>query len=200
MAKNNKPFSTDFSTYQDWKKAHPEDTPYNRRINNAHKKYPNKTLKELRGHSKPSKNPQIMELVIQGNAVTDTRSSTAGNVYIEVYIQSSRTDRQIAADILKHLNLNELNIYPKPVKPPKEPIKPLTIAFREHPPKGKKIVSQRKMKNDLIKEIESQLHAAGQKNASGKSHHSKAEQEMRNKRREQKRNDLKKRYDDNEFY
>ena len=188
-------FSPDYKTFEAWNRGHPANTPYNKRIRAGHEKYPKKTLRELRGHTKKAPQPKTMQIIVQGNAVTDSRSSTAGNVYIEVYIKSSRPEEKIAADILKHLNLNELNVYPKPENPPKKSPKPLTIAFRENVPKGKKSVSQRTMKANLVKEIESQLHEARPK----KSHHSKGESERRKKAREEKRNDLKRRYDDNEF-
>ena len=192
-------FSPDYKTFEAWNRGHPANTPYNRRIRAGHEKYPKKTLRELRGHTKKAPQPKTMQIIVQGNAVTDSRSSTAGNVYIEVYIKSTRSEEKIASDILKHLNLNELNVYPKTVKPPNKPLKPLTIAFRENVPKGKKTVSQRTMKANLIKEIESQLHTAGQKNTPGKSHHSPWESERRKQAREQKRNELKRRYDENEF-
>ena len=192
-------FSPDYKTFEAWNRGHPANTPYNKRIRAGHEKYPKKTLRELRGHTKKAPKPKTMQIIVQGNAVTDSRSSTAGNVYIEAYVKSSRPQEKIAADILKHLNLNELNIYPKPEKPPKKSPKPLTIAFRENVPKGKKSVSQRTMKANLVKEIESQLHAAGSKNASKKPHRSNAEIERMKQARENKRNDLKRRYDDNEF-
>ena len=31
-------FSKDFKTFSEWRKAHPEDTQYNKRIVNEHKK------------------------------------------------------------------------------------------------------------------------------------------------------------------
>lgn len=43
-------FSKDYRTFKDWKKEHSESTAYNRRISNAHKKYPNASLSQLRGH------------------------------------------------------------------------------------------------------------------------------------------------------
>ena len=184
-------FSPDYKTFEAWNRGHPANTPYNKRIRAGHEKYPKKTLRELRGHTKKAPQPKTMQIIVQGNAVTDSRSSTAGNVYIEAYVKSTRPEEKIASDILKHLNLNELNVYPKPDSGKK----PLTIAFRENVPKGKKTVSQRTMKANLIKEIESQLHEAGPK----KSHHAKGESERRKQAREQKRNELKRRYDDNEF-
>ena len=50
-------FSTDFKTYNDWLKAHPESTPYNLRIARMHERYPNASLTQLRGHAFRGKRP-----------------------------------------------------------------------------------------------------------------------------------------------
>ena len=97
-------FSKNYKTFSDWKKAHPEDTPYNRRIINEHKKHPNATLSQLRGHPKgkqksvsklKTKKPKKMQIMVKGIEVTDDRNETGTLVYYEFYIESTRSEEQI---------------------------------------------------------------------------------------------------------
>lgn len=48
-------FSKDYKTFSDWLKDHPKKSAYNKRIINAHKKYPKASLSQLRGHPNKSK-------------------------------------------------------------------------------------------------------------------------------------------------
>ncbi len=48
-------FSKDYRTFEDWLKAHPEQTAYNLRIIRSHSKYPNASLSQLRGHASKGK-------------------------------------------------------------------------------------------------------------------------------------------------
>jgi hypothetical protein len=50
-------FSTDFSVYDDWLKAHPERTPYNLRVVRTHERFPSASLTQLRGHASKGKRP-----------------------------------------------------------------------------------------------------------------------------------------------
>ena len=50
-------FSKDYRTFEDWLKAHPEQTAYNLRIIRSHSKYPNASLSQLRGHTSNGKKP-----------------------------------------------------------------------------------------------------------------------------------------------
>ena len=205
------PFSRDYPTYQDWKRAHPADTPYNRRITGEHKLHPRANLTQLRGHpekrrkpvtrlkpKKERKKPVKMQVVISGNIVLDDRSQTATNVYYEVYILSARDPDAISEEILTTLQLNSINVYARPDDDP-DTFVPVTVAFRENVPKKGKVMSQKKMKADIMEKIKSSLHPARPRNRSGASHHSAGESARRKQIREETRNEKKRRYDENEY-
>ena len=202
-------FSKDFPTFQSWKTAHPENTPYNRRIINEHRKYPKANLTQLRGHpgkrkpvsklkpKKERKKPRKMEIVVSGNAVTDDRSHTATNVYVEMYIKSARDEEQIAKEILKMLEDKGIEVFPTEQD---ENVKAVTVSFRENVPRGSgKVVLQKKAKESVYQEIEKEMHPAKPHNKAGVSHHSKGELERRKEQRRRQREEKKRRYDDNEF-
>ena len=50
-------FSKDYRTFEDWLKAHPEQTAYNQRIIRGHSVFPKATLSQLRGHAPKGKKP-----------------------------------------------------------------------------------------------------------------------------------------------
>ena len=203
------PFSKDFPTFQDWLKAHPEKTPYNRRIVNEHRQHPKANLSQLRGHPgkkrkpvselKPKrerKKPKKMQVIVSGNAVSDDRSHTAANVYAEVYIKSARDEEKIADDILKYLKDKGIKVFPTEQD---ENIKAVTVNFRENVPKGGKVISQKRALESAYQEVEKEMHPAKPHNKPGVSHHSKHEYERRKEQRRIAREEKKRRYDDNEF-
>ena len=205
------PFSRDYPTYQDWKRAHPADTPYNRRITGEHRLHPRANLTQLRGHpekrrkpvtrlkpKKERKKPVKMQVVISGNIVLDDRSQTATNMYYEAYIRSARDPDAISDEILKMLKENGINVYARPDDDP-DTFVPVTVAFRENVPKKGKVISQKKMKADTMDKIKSGLHPARPRNRSGASHHSSGESARRKRIREETRNEKKRRYDENEY-
>ena len=205
------PFSRDYPTYRDWKRAHPADTPYNRRITGEHKLHPRANLTQLRGHpekrrkpvtrlkpKKERKKPVKMQVVISGNIVLDDRSQTATNVYYEAYILSARDPDAISDEILEMLKENGINVYARPDDDP-DTFVPVTVAFRENVPKKGKVTSQNKMKANTMDKIKSGLHPARPRNRSGASHHSAGESARRKQIREETRNEKKRRYDENEY-
>ena len=203
------PFSKDFPTFQDWLKAHPENTPYNRRIVSEHKKYPRATLSQLRGHpgkkrkpvsklkpKKERKKPKKMQIIVSGNAVTDDRSHTAANVYSEFYIRSNRSDTEIADEIFQYLNYKGIHIYTPEMD---ENFTGVTVNFRENVPKGGKIMPIKKAKEMIYNGIEKELHPAGPHSKPGKSHHAPDEYIRRKEQRRKAREEKRRRYDNNEF-
>jgi len=202
-------FSKDYSTFQDWLKAHPESTPYNRRIVGEHRKHPRANLSQLRGHPGKRRKPvselkpkrerkksKKMQVIVSGNAVTDDRSHTAKNVYAEVYIRSTRDEDKIADDILRYLKDKGIKVFPVEQD---ENIKAVTVNFRENVPKGGKVVSQRKALEATYHEIDKEMHPSKPHNRPGVSHHSKHEHERRKEQRRKAREEKKRRYDENEF-
>lgn len=199
-------FSKDYRTFQDWLKAHPENTSYNRRIIGEHKKHPKANLSQLRGHpgkkrkpvsklkpKKERKKPKKMEIVVSGNAVTDDRSETAKNVYAEVYIRSTRDEDKIADDILKYLKDKGIKVFPVEQD---ENIKAVTVNFRENVPKGSgKVISQKKAKEFIYNEIDKEMQPARPKKKGDRTKEYQKRKEKRIKEREEK----KRRYDNNEF-
>ena len=205
------PFSRDYPTYRDWKRAHPADTPYNRRITGEHKLHPRANLTQLRGHpekrrkpvtrlkpKKERKKPVKMQVVISGNIVLDDRSQTATNVYYEAYIQSARDPDAISDEILEMLKENGINVYARPDDDP-DTFVPVTVAFRENVPKKGEVTSQKTMKANTLYKIKSSLHPVRPRNRSGASHHSAGESARRKQVREETRNEKKRRYDENEY-
>ena len=203
------PFSKDFPTFQDWLKAHPESNSYNRRIISEHRKHPKANLSQLRGHpgkkrkpvsklkpKKERKKPKKMQVIVSGNAATDDRSSTAKNVYAEVYIRSARDEEKIADDILKYLKDKGIKVFPTEQD---ENIKAVTVNFRENVPKGGKVISQKRALESAYQEVEKEMHPAKPHNKPGVSHHTKGESERRKEQRRKAREEKKRRYDDNEF-
>ena len=199
-------FSKDYRTFQDWLKAHPENTSYNRRIIGEHKKHPRANLSQLRGHpgkkrkpvsklkpKKERKKPKKMEIVVSGNAVTDDRSNTAKNVYAEVYIKSTRDEDKVADDILKYLKDKGIKVFPVEQD---ENIKAVTVNFRENVPKGGgKVISQKKAKEFIYHEIDKEMQPAKPKKKGDRTREYQKRKEKRMKEREEK----KRRYDDNGF-
>ena len=205
------PFSRNYPTYQDWKHAHPANTPYNRRITGEHRLHPRANLTQLRGHpsksrkpvtrlklKKERKKPVKMQVVISGNIVLDDRSQTATNVYYEAYILSARDPGAISDEILEMLKENGINVYARPDDDP-DTFVPVTVAFRENVPKKGKVMSQKTMKANTMNKIKSSLHPARPRNRSGASHHSAGESARRKQVREETRNEKKRRYDENEI-
>ena len=203
------PFSKDFPTFQDWLKAHPESNSYNKRIIGEHRKHPKANLSQLRGHpgkkrkpvsklkpEKERKKPKKMQVIVSGNAVTDDRSSTAKNVYAEVYIRSARSEEKIADDILKYLKDKGIKVFPAEQD---ENIKAVTVNFRENVPKGGKVVSQKRALESAYQEVEKEMHPAKPHNKPGVSHHTKGESERRKEQRRKAREEKRRRYDSNEF-
>ena len=119
-------FSPKFNTYQDWKKANPGNSEYVNRIKRLHSLHPKASLSQLRGHPskkrkplsklkprKQRKKPKKMQIVVSGNIVTDDRSHTAKNVYVEFYIKSTRDKEKIADEMLDSLKHNGIKIFPE---------------------------------------------------------------------------------------
>ena len=208
-------FSPKYSTYQDWKKANPGNSEYVSRIKRLHSLHPKASLSQLRGHpskkrkplsklkpKKERKKPKKMQIVVSGNIVTDDRSHTAKNVYVEFYIKSARDKEKIASEMLDFLKQKGIKIFPDPNGDSEDTI---IINFRDQLFGNKgKVVSQKKAKNEFYNKISSELHVAGPHNKPGVphskpgvSHHGDRTKEYE-KRKEQRR--MKKvRYDNNEI-
>ena len=201
-------FSPKYSTYQEWKQANPGKSEYTERIRREHARYPKASLSQLRGHPvkgrkslsklKPKKErkiPKKMQIVVSGNIVTDDRSHTAKNVYVEFYIKSTRDKEKIADEMLDSLKQNGIKIFPDPNGDSEDII---VINFRDQLFGNKgKVVSQKKAKNELYNKISSELHVAGPHNKPGVSHHGDRTKEYE-KRKEQRRM-KKERYDNNGY-
>ena len=196
-------FSKDFKTYSEWKKAHPEDTPYNRRIINEHKKHPNATLSQLRGHPKgkqkpvsklKTKKPKKMQIMVKGIEVTDDRNETGTLVYYEFYIESTRSEEQIAKDIEKYIKKNGINLYPSEESYDEESKTYKVINFRENVPDSGKPISQKQAKKELLDKLKENLHKAKPKSY----WKSKEYRDMLRQKRLDN-NEYKKEYDNNEF-
>ena len=192
-------FSKDFKTYSEWKKAHPEDTQYNKRIVNEHKKYPKASLSQLRGHPKGKQKPvsklktkkaKKMQVIVSGVEVTNDRNETGSDVYHEFYIRTTRNEEKMAQDINNYLNKNNIKVFP----PPHEDEHYQVISFRENVPKNAKVGTQRTAKKDLLKSLKDKLHPAKPK---GYFRTNEFKKEKRQKRLDN--NEYRKRYDDNEF-
>lgn len=200
-------FSNNFNTYADWRKAHPENTTYNRRIASEHVKFPKANLSQLRGHPgkrkpiskmKSRKKPRKMEIVVSGNVRTDDRSQSATNVYVEFYIKSSRNEEIIGNEIFKSLEDKGLRVFPVELD---ENIEPVIVNFRNNVPKGGKVISQKAGKEFVFNEISKELHKAGPHNKPGVSHHGDRTKEYAKRKEERRlrREEKKRRYDENEF-
>jgi hypothetical protein len=140
-----------------------------------------------------------MQIVVSGNIVTDDRSHTAKNVYVEFYIKSTRDKEKIAGEMLDSLKQNGIKIFPGD----SEDI--IVINFRDQLFGNKgKVVSQKKAKNELYNKIRSELHVAGPHNKPGVPHnkpgvrHHGDRTKEYEKRKEQRRM-KKERYDHNEY-
>ena len=208
-------FSPKYSTYQDWKKANPGKSEYTERIRKLHSLHPKASLSQLRGHpakkrkplsklkpKKERKKPKKMQIVVSGNIVTDDRSHTAKNVYVEFYIKSARDKEKIASEMLDFLKQKGIKIFPDPNGDSEDTI---IINFRDQLFGNKgKVVSQKKAKNEFYNKISSELHVAGPHNKPGVphskpgvSHHGDRTKEYE-KRKEQRRM-KKERYDNNGY-
>lgn len=206
-------FSPKYSTYQEWKQANPGKSEYTERIRREHARYPKASLSQLRGHpskkrkplsklkpKKERKKPKKMQIVVSGNIVTDDRSHTAKNVYVEFYIKSTRDKEKIAEDIFDFLKKKGLKIFPT-----QEEESTVIVNFRVKLFGNKgKVISQKKAKQSIYDYISLQLHAAGPHNKPGVphnkpgvSHHGDRTKEYE-KRKEQRRM-KKERYDNNEI-
>ena len=206
-------FSPKYSTFQDWKKANPENGEYVNRIKRLHSLHPKASLSQLRGHPskkrkplsklkprKQRKKPKKMQIVVSGNIVTDDRSHTAKNVYVEFYIRSSRSEEKIAEDIFDFLKKKGLRIFPT-----QDEESTVIVNFRDKLFGNKgKVISQKKAKQSIYDYISLQLHVAGPHNKPGVphnkpgvSHHGDRTKEYE-KRKEQRRM-KKERYDNNGY-
>ena len=206
-------FSPKYSTYQDWKKANPGKSEYTERIRKLHSLHPKASLSQLRGHPAKKRKPlsklkprkqrkkaKKMQIVVSGNIVTDDRSHTAKNVYVEFYIKSTRDKEKIADEMLDFLKQKGIKIFPDPHGDSEDTI---IINFRDQLFGNKgKVISQKKAKNELYNKISSELHVAGPHNKPGVphnkpgvSHHGDRTKEYE-KRKEQRRM-KKERYDNN---
>ena len=212
-------FSPKYSTFQDWKQANPGKSEYTERIRKLHSLHPKASLSQLRGHpvkgrkslsklkpKKERKKPKKMQIVVSGNIVTDDRSHTAKNVYVEFYIKSTRDKEKIADEMLDSLKQNGIKIFPDPNGDSEDII---VINFRDQLFGNKgKVISQKKAKNELYNKISSELHVAGPHNKPGVphnkpgvSHHGDRtkEYEKRKEKRKEQREEKKRRYDGNEI-
>ena len=141
-----------------------------------------------------------MQIVVSGNIVTDDRSHTAKNVYVEFYIRTTRSEEKIAEDIFDFLKKKGLKIFPT-----QDEESTVIVNFRDKLFGNKgKVISQKKAKQSIYDYISLQLHAAGPHNKPGVphnkpgvSHHGDRTKEYE-KRKEQRRM-KKERYDNNEF-
>ena len=199
-------FSPKYSTYQDWKKANPGKSEYTERIKREHARYPKASLSQLRGHpvkgrklisklkpKKERKKPKKMQIVISGNLVTDDRSESAKNVYIEYYIKSSRDKEKIADEIFDYLKSKGIKIFPD-LKGDNEDT--IIINFRDQLLGNKgKVISQRKGKADLYDKIKSELHATKKRQHGDRTR----EYEKRKEKRKEQREEKKRRYNGNEI-
>ena len=196
-------FSPKYSTYQDWKKANPGKSEYTERIRKLHSLHPKASLSQLRGHPakkrkplsklKQRKKPKKMQIVVSGNIVTDDRSHTAKNVYVEFYIRTTRSEEKIAEDIFDFLKKKGLKIFPS-----QDEESTVIVNFRDKLLGNKgRVISQKKAKQSIYDYISLQLHVAGSHNKPGVSHHGDRTKEYE-KRKEQRRM-KKERYDNNEI-
>jgi hypothetical protein len=199
-------FSPKYSTYQEWKQANPGKSEYTERIRREHARYPKASLSQLRGHpskkrkplsklkpKKERKKPKKMQIVVSGNIVTDDRSHTAKNVYVEFYIKSTRDKEKIAEDIFDFLKKKGLKIFPT-----QDEESTVIVNFRDKLFGNKgKVISQKKAKQSIYDYISLQLHVAGPHNKPGVSHHGDRTKEYE-KRKEQRRM-KKERYDNNGY-
>jgi len=199
-------FSPKYSTFQEWKQANPGKSEYTERIKREHARYPKASLSQLRGHPvkgrkplsklrprKQRKKAKKMQIVVSGNIVTDDRSHTAKNVYVEFYIRSSRSEEKIAEDIFDFLKKKGLKIFPT-----QDEESTVIVNFRDKLVGNKgKVISQKKAKQSIYDYISLQLHAAGPHNKPGVRHHGDRTKEYE-KRKEQRRM-KKERYDNNEY-
>jgi hypothetical protein len=206
-------FSPKYSTYQEWKQANPGKSEYTERIRREHARYPKASLSQLRGHpskkrkplsklkpKKERKKPKKMQIVVSGNIVTDDRSHTAKNVYVEFYIKSTKDKEKIAEDIFDFLKKKGLKIFPT-----QDEESTVIVNFRDKLFGNKgKVISQKKAKQSIYDYISLQLHVAGPHNKPGVphnkpgvSHHGDRTKEYE-KRKEQRRM-KKERYDNNGY-
>jgi len=196
-------FSPKYSTFQEWKQANPGKSEYTERIKREHARYPKASLSQLRGHPvkgrkplsklrprKQRKKAKKMQIVVSGNIVTDDRSHTAKNVYVEFYIRSSRSEEKIAEDIFDFLKKKGLKIFPT-----QDEESTVIVNFRDKLVGNKgKVISQKKAKQSIYDYISLQLHAAGPHNKPGVPHNKPGVE----KRKEQRRM-KKERYDNNGY-
>ena len=199
-------FSPKYSTYQDWKKANPGNSEYVSRIKRLHSLHPKASLSQLRGHpskkrkplsklkpKKERKKPKKMQIVISGNLVTDDRSESAKNVYIEYYIKSSRDKEKIADDIFDYLKSKGIKIFPDSKGDSEDTV---IINFRDQLLGNKgKVISQKKGKAELYDKIKAELHATKKRQHGDR----KREYEKRKEKRKEQRKEKKRRYDGNEI-
>jgi hypothetical protein len=206
-------FSPKYSTYQEWKQANPGKSEYTERIRREHARYPKASLSQLRGHpskkrkplsklkpKKERKKPKKMQIVVSGNIVTDDRSHTAKNVYVEFYIKSTKDKEKIAEDIFDFLKKKGLKIFPT-----QDEESTVIVNFRDKLFGNKgKVIGQKKAKQSIYDYISLQLHVAGPHNKPGVphnkpgvSHHGDRTKEYE-KRKEQRRM-KKERYDNNGY-
>lgn len=172
-------FSKKFRSFRAWKMAHPQDTPYNRRIISAHRKHPKASMTQLRGHPakgrklvsklKPGRKKSPVKLiVVQGNIVSEDGSETGSQVYIEIYVRlADSNDEKYIGRIFKEFSDAGLRIFR--VDESSERISVNLTGER----KGKHVTSQKKALDNIVEMVQKELHPARKK--TGVSYHKKGE-------------------------
>lgn len=177
MTKN---FSKNYKTFSSWRAAHPGNSPYIQRILNAHSRYPNASLSQLRGHPaagrksvselkfrKQRKKSPVRLVVVQGNVVNEEGTETAAQVYIEKYVRiAEKNVDKFIGRIFKKLDESGLKIFRSDSNTDRISV---NITGER---KGEKIVSQKKVIQDITDKILSEMHPTRR---SGISHHKKGE-------------------------
>lgn len=177
MTKN---FSKNYKTFSSWRAAHPGNSPYIRRISNAHSRYPRASLSQLRGHpaakrkpisqlkpGKQRKRSPVRLVVVQGNVVNQEGTETAAQVYVEQYVRiADRNVDKFIGRTFKKLDESSLKIFRSDANTDR-----ISVNLTGER-KGNKIVSQKKAIKDIADKVVSEMHPARK---TGFSHHKKGE-------------------------
>ncbi len=171
-------FSPKYKTFREWLQNFKGTESYKKRIINLHKRYPDASLAQLRGHpgkrQKPisklrpkRKRSPVQQIVVQGNAVSVDGNETAGQVYVEVYtrIADKNTDKVIG-EVFKELDRRGIKIFRSDSTTDR-----VSINLRGENFKGGKLVSQKKALEMIAETVEKEMHPAKKEH----SHHKKGD-------------------------